>query len=392
MPLLSAAPRRAARDEPQGPSDDFHSPRDDFGYHDASDGSLEEGDAPLRGRIPTGSLLLVITQLAVMCQNGIDLAEAMETAAKHSRHPVLADRLRRIFEAINGGSSLSSALTAHGDGLPATLPALVAAGESTGEVPQALRRLSEMLRSEMQLRSTIVGALIYPVILILVASAVSVAMLFGVLPRFGEVFSTLGRPVPASTAILLDFGLWARTHWMPVVGGLFGSVAVLWYFRRHPLLRQGLDRFLLFAPPIRSAYRPLATGRMFRFLGTLTHGGVPLLQAIRLTREATSNSYFVALLEEVEEDILSGDLASRALAASEFLPPEAAQMVATAERTGRLPEVLSDCGEFYEEEGARVLRKLVVSLEPVIILGMGVLVAGVVLSIMLPLLDISSVA
>lgn len=402
MPTMTAAPApsaRSARSEKASSSasphrasdvDDWTSQQQSFSHHDDSEEPAD--DKPLRGRIPTGSLLLVITQLAVMSQNGIDLAEAVETAAKHARHPVLADRLNRISEAINGGCSLSSALAVHGEGLPATLPALVAAAESTGEVPQALRRLSDMLRSELQLRSTILGALIYPVILILVSGAVMTAMLFGVLPKFGDVFATLGRPIPASTGILLDFGLWARTHWMAGGGCFAGAAASLWYFRSHPILQRGLDRFLLFAPLIRSAYRPLATGRLFRFIGTLTNGGVPLLQAIRLTRDTTKNSFFVALLEEVEEDILSGELASRALSAAEFLPPEAAQMVATAERTGRLPEVLSDCGEFYEEEGARVLRKLVLSLEPIIILVMGVLVAGVVLSIMLPLLDISSVA
>lgn len=408
MPTMTAAsPHPASDSHPTSPSgrapasggaasrhasdaNDWLDHSQSFAHEDDSATALD--DEPLRGRIPTGSLLLVITQLAVMSQNGIDLAEAVETAAKHARHPVLADRLNRIFAAINGGSSLSSALAAHGQGLPATLPALVAAAESTGEVPQALRRLSDMLRSELQLRSTVLGALIYPVILILVSTAVMTAMLFGVLPKFGDVFATLGRPVPASTGILLDFGLWAQTHWMALGGTLAGTAGSLWYFRSHPILRRGLDRFLLFAPLIRSAYRPLATGRLFRFIGTLTNGGVPLLQAIRLTRDTTQNSYFASLLEEVEENILSGELASRALSAAEFLPPEAAQMVATAERTGRLPEVLSDCGEFYEEEGARVLRKLVLSLEPIIILVMGVLVAGVVLSIMLPLLDISSVA
>jgi type II secretory pathway component PulF len=131
---------------------------------------------------------------------------------------------------------------------------------------------------------------------------------------------------------------------------------------------------------------------MFRLLGTMLGGGLPLLEAIRLTQRSLSNGYFVSLLEQVEQDVLAGEQASRALVEADYLPAEAAQMVMTAERTGRLAEVLTDCGQFYEEHGERILRKLVHSLEPVIILVMGVLVAGVVLSIMLPLLDISSVA
>lgn len=356
-----------------------------------SDGAATAAE-PRRGRIPTSSLLLVINQLAVMSQNGIDLAEAVETAATHARHPVLADRLRRIHEAINGGSSLSAALAEYGEGLPATLPAVVAAAESTGEVPQALRRLSNMLRAEMQLRSTVVGALIYPTILILVSVAVMAAMVFGVLPKFGEVFATLGRPIPASTALMLDVGVWARANGLIIAVVTAVAGLTLWQLRSHPRLRRALDRALIYGPLIRSAYRPLATGRLFRLIGSMTHGGVPLLSAVQLTRQTTANSYFADLLQEVEDDILEGNLASRAMAAADFLPPEAAQMVATAERTGRLAEVLTDCGDFYEEEGARVLRKLVLLLEPMIILAMGVLVAGIVLSVMLPLLDISSVA
>ena len=343
-------------------------------------------------RIPSTSLLLCINQLTVMTQNGIDLSEALETTAKNAKNQNLASKLNRIHELVNAGSSLSVALAANARGLPAAMPALVAAAEATGQVPAALHRMSRLMRAELQLRSTIVGAMIYPVVLIAVSMGVVVAMLFGVLPQFGQVFENMGRPVPRSTEILLEVGRLAREHvWLCLVA--LGTIPVALYFgHSHPQARRLLDRLMLYGPGISGAYRPLVTGRMFRLLGSMIGGGVPLLEAVRLVRHSMRNSFLIEMLEEVESDVLAGDFAHRAMVRVDYLPAEASQMVATAERTGRLADVLNDCGEFYEEQGERVLRKLVHSLEPIIILGMGVLVAGVVLSIMLPLLDISSVA
>lgn len=382
--------------------DDYDSSHDgltESGLDDYRDYSLEEEQPSSfqvprfgRGRISQSSLLLAINQLTVMTQNGIDVTEALATVAENSRNPVLGDKLQRVHNLVNSGSSLSAALAANSKGLPATMSALIAAAESTGQVPAALARLSKLMRAELQLKSAIAGALIYPIVLILVSFAVVVAMLFGVLPQFGNVFENLGRPIPASTDALLKVGRFARENvWILI--GLFSLIPVAAYLSfSHPKARRGYDAILLWMPGVMHAYRPLITGRMFRLLGSMLGGGVPLLDAVRLTRLSMRNSYLIQLLDDVERDVLAGDMAHRAFDQTDFLPAEAAQMVATAERTGRLADVLNDCGEFYEEQGERLLRKLVHSLEPVIILAMGALVAGVVLSIMLPLLDISSVA
>lgn len=338
---------------------DWNEESDEHGT-DEHESDEEEGHSwGFQRQIPTSSLLLTINQLAVMSQNGIDLSEAVGTSAHHASHPVLAERLRSIHTLIQSGSSLSAAIAANGSSFPKSMPAIIAAAESTGEVPQALKRMSQLLRAELQLRSTVIGALIYPVVLIVVSFAVMMAMLFGVLPQFSEVFGNLGRPMPASTAVLLDAGKFAREYLWPILGALVALLGLAVYLRTHPFVLSSLDRFLLYAPMVRNAYRPLATGRMFRLLGSMLGGGVPLLHAVQLTRYSLKNGYFVELLESVEADVLAGEQASRALSRADFLPPEAAQMVSTAERTGRLADVLCDCGEFYEEQGERVLRRIV---------------------------------
>ncbi len=342
-------------------------------------------------RIPATALLLTLNQISVMVSNGIDLAEALGSAAKNCRNVQLAQLLQRAHTSVSQGTRLSAAL-AQEPMFPRHLTAMFTAAEVSGSMPAALRRAVSMLRGEQQLRSTLVAALIYPSILAFASVVVLAALVFFVLPQFSQVFANMGRPVPASTALLLDVGKFARSNWYWFVG-LVGAVAGLLYaFRKHPQVAQKLGWLALYAPVLRNAYRPLTTGRMFASLGSMLSGGVNLLEAVSLTRQSLSNPYFKQLMRDVEADLLIGNQLSGPIAAASFLPPEAIQMASAAERTGRMAEVFVDLGAYYEDEGGRQLKKLVQLIEPLVIIVMGGLVAGVVLSIMLPLLDISSAA
>lgn len=361
--------------------------------HEASSRIDQESlhDVQAAGRpLPLGTLLLAINQLAVMNQNGIDIAEAVDTVSRHCKHVRLADQLSRIHVALTEGRSLSAAIAIHGEGFPASVSPMLAAAESSGTLPQTLKRITEMLRSEMQLRATIVSALIYPVILVSASMLVLTAMMLGVIPQFAKVFESLGKPVPPSTQTLLWIGLTCRAHWPWIIGTMLVTVVSGVSFRRHPILVGPFHAFLMHGPIIRDAYRPLMTGRIFRAIASMVAGGVTLLESVRLAHRATSDPYWRTLLEDVIQNLLQGSRASESMKEVDFLPPEAAQLMATAERTGRVSDVLEDVGLFYEEDASRRIKRLVAALEPVIIMVMGVLVAGIVMSVMLPMLDVTT--
>ena len=341
--------------------------------------------------LPLGTLLLAINQLAVMNQNGVDLAEAVDTVSRYCKHERLADQMNRIHTSLTEGRSLSVAIAMHGDGFPANVSPMLAAAESSGNLPQTLKRITEMLRSEMQLRATIGSALIYPVILMSASSLVLMAMVLGVIPQFAKVFESLGKPVPASTQTLLWIGLTCRAHWPLLLGAIGLIVTVIILLRKHPVMTRPFRALLMHGPIIRDAYRPLMTGRVFRAIAGMVAGGVTLLEAMRLARRATADPYWQDLLDAVIQNLLQGSRASEAMKQVDFLPPEAAQLVATAERTGRVSDILEDVGLFYEEDASRRIKRLVSALEPVIIMVMGVLVAGIVMSVMLPMLDVTSI-
>ncbi len=338
-----------------------------------------------------GTVLLTLNQLAVMNQNGIEIAEAIETAASNCGDKRLADTLRQIHLLVNSGQTFSAAVAANSQYFPSTLAPMLAAAETTGEVPQTLGRVCERLRGELRLRGTVVGAMIYPMILVFASSMVMAALVLGVLPQFSKVFLSLGRPIPASTQFLLTVGDFSRAYWFGILAALIGVVTPLIMLRHHRVIQGPLNRFLMYGWLIRDAYRPLQAGRSFRTIASMVAGGVPLLQSVRLTRQTTSDVYWQNLLDRVEENLIDGSTASKAMWGVDFIPAEAFQMMATAERTGRVSEVLDDIGEFYEEEAERRIKRLVVAIEPVIILVMGVVVAGVVMSLLLPMLDVTSV-
>lgn len=341
--------------------------------------------------VSSSTVLLTLNQLSVMSQNGVEIAEAVGHATEHCQDPRLSASLEGIYMALNSGSTFSNAVAMYGHYFPASLPAMLAAAESTGDVPQTLGSVCERMRGEMEMRASIIGAMIYPVILIAAAVAVMTALILGVLPQFGRVFESTGKPIPASTQFLLDVGAMGRQYWMYLLPLVVATLTVMILLRRHPMIRGPIGNILLYGPVIKDAYRPLIAGRIFRTIAAMVRGGVPLLQAVRLTRNTVQNRPWNELLGRVEANLIDGLRASEAMAASDFLPSEATQMMATGERTGRIAEVLDDIGRFYEQEGGRKIKRLVVAMEPVIILLMGVVVAGVVMSVMLPLLDVSTI-
>lgn len=350
----------------------------------------QKGNLAIRG-VRRSKVLLTLNQLSVMSQNGIELADAIETVASHCRDERLSASFRDIHRAITGGQSLSQAFAAHGQYFPSTLAPMLAAAEATGDVPQTLGKICQRLRGELQMRGTLVGAMIYPVILVVASTVVMGALVLGVLPQFAKVFASMGKPVPIYTQILLAIGEFCQAHWLFLAVGITLVLATLVMFRNHRLIQSPIQRFFMFGPLIRDAYRPLQAGRVLRTIASMVQGGVPLMHAVQLTKQTTNDVYWRELLDQVEKDLVDGKPASTAMTTAVFVPPETSQLMITAERTGRIAEVLEDIGAFYEEEAERRIKRLVVALEPTIIIVMGVLVAGIVMSVMLPLLDVSTI-
>lgn len=343
-----------------------------------------------RTRVGKSDVLLLTNQLAMMSDAGVDLGESLQIVAEQCPNEDLQRVLQKIHEDVSAGVAVSDALRKHSSIFGEAYVASISAGEASGTLSDVLTRLAELLRHEMRLLTAIRSVIAYPLVLVAVAFAVMSALVFFVLPQFSTVFDDLGKAPPWHTQLLLDGSMIVRTYF-PLIGvGVIGLVALIIKLGGTDRAAKHWDGVVLNFRLVRPATRALLTGRTFRLLGTMIQSGIPLLEGIQLCRASVKNRLYRRLFDQMEENVVNGGSIGEVLVASPFLPGGAAQMIQTAERTGQLAPVMVKIGSFYEEEGEQRVRDIVKLLEPLIIIVMGVVVAGVVMAIMLPLLEVST--
>ncbi len=345
-----------------------------------------------RSRLNRRDLLSVTTQLAIMSRAGVDLASAFESLAGQCHHPYLRNVLMQVHRDVTGGKSISDAMREQANVFGEAYAASVAAGEAAGKLPDVLSRLAQFQRTELRVRATIRTLLAYPALLTGVSSLVVIGLVTFVLPTFVGIFGQFDLPLPVLTQFIVGASgvfreyVWA---WVPIVICLAVGLVVS---RQVESGRRVWDHLLLNTIVLRDITRAFYIGRSFRLLGLMIESGVPLLEGLRLTRNAVRNVLYRELFDDLEQSILNGQGLASSLIHAGFVPSVAAEMVMTAERTGTLGMVTELMGEHYEEEGESKLRELATMLEPLIIVFMGVIVGTIVLSVMLPMFDIATLA
>jgi type IV pilus assembly protein PilC len=345
--------------------------------------------AAIRG-VSRSEVMMLTSQLAIMTRSGVDLAESIDSLATTVRNPQLAQALTAIHESLKEGVQLSVALAAWPGIFDEVFVTSIRAAEASGKMADVLDRLSTMLRVETRIRSTVVGALTYPAVLITVSSFVLVAIVFFVLPQFAKVFADIGVVPPVTTSFLLAVGAFAQSHSLAVIFGVVATGIAVTAGSQHKAFKSMLHMLWLNNPLTRTAARSLTTGRVFRLLGSMLQSGIPLHETLQLCANSVGSPQFRNLMQLLIDEVTLGHMIGPALNRSPFLPKGAAQMIMTAERTGQLSSVFEMTGEYYEQEGERQLQNRIKLLEPAVILVMGALVGFIVGSVMLPLFEFSS--
>jgi type II secretory pathway component PulF len=342
--------------------------------------------------IPLQERVNFTTQMAKMVGAGVSLSSAMQSITRQCQSPTMRVALAEIQDDVLGGSSLSASLRKHPRLFDPAYVATIAAGEASGRMQQVLAQLAELQRADMRLRRTISGMLVYPLLLTVVSLAVVTTLVIFVLPRFATIFEQYEIALPLVTQLLMGMADEARSRWwlwVPlIVVGVAGVVAMVVSDKG----REVFDKALLRTPGLKRVTQALIGARACRLLGMLVMSGVPLVEALRLLRLAIRNSVFRRLMIDLEDAVSNGRSLSDALEGNEALPPSAVELIATAEKTGRLGEVSQMMGVHYDEEGQTLARQLVSMLEPIITIVMGGFVAVVVLAVMLPVFDIATLS
>ena len=329
-------------------------------------------------------------QLAVMIRAGISLPEALESIASQMDKKKFKHIIFDLKNKIEGGQTFSQALSLHQEVFSNLYINMIAAAEVSGSMSAMLQQLVEYLDQEAQTRSQVIGAMVYPIIIAVMAVSTTIFLLTFVLPRFLIVFAGSEHLLPAPTKIIMAVSSIVRGYWfviLPVTGlAIWGFL----YFINTSTGREWWDRMKLRIPLLRTLCRSLYITRSLHTMGVLTNAGVPILDTIIITAQVSGNVLYEKMWKRVYESVRQGSKIASSLSSSKLMPGNVVQMLRSGEESGTLSDVLRDVAEFYARELRTVIKVVTSMIEPIMIVIMGVLVGFIAMSIILPIFRMSS--
>lgn len=334
------------------------------------------------GRTETAEIAM---QLAVMLDAGVPLTQALEGLQEGGNKPHVREALAAVLEDVRTGNDLSTAVARCPWSFPPVFSRLLRAGEASGLMGPTVARAGEYLQAEVETVRRIRGALAYPVIMLFMAIA-AMGVIFGfLLPRFETMYSSRKATLPTPTKLALAVSHFLRDHWIVLsVAAVVLIVGIVLYVRSaHG--RATMDWLKLHCPLLKGMFRQLYVSRSFQTLGTTVAAGVPLVEAVRLSRDVAGNRYFARLWDQAEAHLQAGKRLADPLYATDLVSKTVAQMVATGERSGNLASVMQQIAVLCERELQHTVKTVTAMLEPIMIVVLGGVVGGIVMTILLPI-------
>ena len=335
-------------------------------------------------------ILNFTNQLAVMVRAGISLQTSLESIAQQNENAKFKAVIIDLKNQIEAGQSFSQALAEHPQVFSNLYISMVAAAEISGSMSLMLQKLAEYLDAEAETRSQIKGAMVYPIIIAVMAVAVTIFLLCFVLPRFTAIFAGKEHLLPTPTKVLIATSTFLRTSWffiLPALGALMWGFS---YFIGTPLGRLWWDKTKLVLPLIKTLCRSLYITRSLHTMGVLMHAGVPILNTISITAQISGNVLYKNMWLGVYENVRQGKKIASSLSQYDLMPPDVVQMVQSGEDSGTLSDVLRDVSNYYARVLKTVIKTVTSMIEPLMIVVMGVLVGFIAMSIILPIFKMSS--
>jgi len=342
------------------------------------------------GRITTDDIAITTRQLATLLGAGVTLVESLTALVEQVEKEKLKRILSDVKQRVNEGSSLADALAVHQKVFGSLYVNMIRAGEHSGALDAVLLRLADFTESQSRLQQKIIGTMTYPAIMMVVGAGILTLLMVVVIPKVTKIFTTMKATLPITTRILIWVSNFLRDWWFiifPIIGLIiFGLMT---YFRS-PKGKPVWDRFALKAPIFGSLLRLLAISRFARTLATLLKSGVPLLVAMDITKAVVTNSVLSEVVEKARDAIREGESIATPIKRSGQFPPLVYHMIAIGERSGQLEDMLLSVADSYENQVNVRIGALTSMLEPILTVMMGVVIAFVAFSVLMPILQVNS--
>lgn len=343
-----------------------------------------------RQNLKGASLMAFTLQLSQLVGAGVPLYESLLAIEQQCRNEPFHRIILSLCEQIKAGTSLSQAMSTYPDSFNKLYCSMITAGEAVGALDVVLEKLAVLLSRQIKLRGEIITAMVYPGILAGFSMLIIFMLLGFVVPSIEGIFAE--RKLNGFTSFVLSVSHFFRDYWWAYLPLTIAIVGYLVYILRSPKGKLWLERNLLKVPLIRTLMIQAAVARFCRTMGTLLHGGLPLIEAMRISRDVMRN---VAMSEEVkvaEGRIIEGSSLGKELSRAKLFPPMVAQMLAVGEDSGSVVVMFNRIADMYEQDLEKTLNRLMALAQPAILIVMGAVIGTVLLAILLPLTDVSSLA
>lgn len=341
-------------------------------------------------RITRTDVCMFTRQMSDLLKSGLALAKALQVLEKQAENERLKRVIHELYEEVAGGASFSDALAAHPRVFGELYANMVRAGEVGGMLDAVMERLADFAEAEMETRSKVAQAMAYPAFLVLVGVSVIVLLLMFVLPKLSIMFEDFNQQLPIITEVMIGASKILRGYWWVMVLAIVGGVVGFRRFVATPQGRLGVDRLKLKLPLIGDVILKREIAKFARTLGTLLGNGVSILKSMEIVEHTLSNQVLADQIREVAADIREGERLSSRLEETGVFPPLVVNMVAVGEETGELEAALLRVATSYESSTDRAIKTATTMMEPLFIVIMAIMVGMIALSMILPILQLSS--
>jgi type IV pilus assembly protein PilC len=345
---------------------------------------------PRRSRISTREFLVFNQGLATLLKAGMPLVQSLDILRQRVDNPLLKTVLDDVYDRVRAGSSLSEAFESHGTLFPGVYTASLLAGEKSGSLEGVIRRYVTYVKVISGVKRKTISALVYPAILLVLSCVVVGIIMLRVVPEFGAFYNQFGRDLPLSTRIIVSISNFAGTYFLVMVLGVVAAVAAFVTWLKQGANRRRFDKWTLSIPMLGPIAQMFATSQAARTLATLLGGGIPLVNAIDVSARSIGNRYMAQQLTTAAQQVREGRALAAAMMQSGAFPDVAVKMVEVGESTGALQEMLNSLSEFYDEEIETSLTRFITIVEPTLLVIMGIIIAALLLSLYMPLFNLSS--
>jgi type IV pilus assembly protein PilC len=343
----------------------------------------------LEGSVSSRDMVVFSRQFATMINAGVPILQALQIMCEQTENPKLRRKLYSIRNDIEGGSSLFDGLKKHPDIFDALYSNMVNAGETGGILDQVLLRLAEYIEKAAKLKAKIKGAMIYPAVVVSVAVGVIAVILIFVIPTFEQMFRESGGALPAPTQFVIGLSNFVIHNFLLLVAGIIAFFIGFKFFYKWDRGKILVDRWVLFLPVFGPLLRKAAVAKFSRTLSTMVSSGVPILNALDIVSRTSGNKTVELGVLDAKRSIAEGQSLADPLEETGVFPPMVIHMIAIGETTGALDSMLSKIADFYDDEVDVAVDALTSLIEPIMIVFLGVVVGGLVISMYLPIFSIA---